>query len=187
MNKIVKNNKGITIISLVVTIIISIILAGVSINLILGENGVLTKARNSQKTQDIARISELLELEKGQIGIENDLKASLEGYINQIEKNGILNNKDIVDPENIENGKCYIKMEGKYYYLLEQEGDNVKITYVERPLLLKLVTTQKSNHIDVIANLYNENLEELNSDGAEYEYTIKEEGKEAIGMISLNW
>ena len=178
MNKIVKNNKGITIISLVVTIIISIILAGVSINLILGENGVLTKARNSQKTQDIARISELLELEKGQIGIENDLKASLEGYINQIEKNGILNNKDIVDPENIENGKCYIKMEGKYYYLLEQEGDNVKITYVERPLLLKLVTTQKSNHIDVIANLYNENLEELNSDGAEYEYTIKEEGKE---------
>ena len=40
-----RKNQGITLISLVVTIIILIILAGVSLNLILGENGIIEKTR----------------------------------------------------------------------------------------------------------------------------------------------
>ena len=39
-----KNSKGITLVALVVTIIVLIILAGISINLVLGENGIITKA-----------------------------------------------------------------------------------------------------------------------------------------------
>ena len=35
-----KNNNGITIVALVVTIVVLLILAGVSINLVLGNNGV---------------------------------------------------------------------------------------------------------------------------------------------------
>ena len=46
----IKNNKnGITLIALVVTIIVLIILAGVSINLVLGDNGLITKARNARE------------------------------------------------------------------------------------------------------------------------------------------
>ena len=37
-------NKGITLIALVITIIILLILAGISIAMITGENGILTKA-----------------------------------------------------------------------------------------------------------------------------------------------
>ena len=37
--------KGITLIALIVTIIVLIILAGVSINLILGKNGLIEKAK----------------------------------------------------------------------------------------------------------------------------------------------
>ncbi len=44
-----KANKGITLIALVITIIILIILAGVSINLVLGENGILSKAQTAKK------------------------------------------------------------------------------------------------------------------------------------------
>ena len=35
------NNKGITIVALVITIVVLLILAGVSINLVLGNNGII--------------------------------------------------------------------------------------------------------------------------------------------------
>jgi len=45
----IKNKKnGITLVALVVTIIVLIILAGVSINLVLGNNGIITKARDAR-------------------------------------------------------------------------------------------------------------------------------------------
>ena len=47
MNKL-KKEKGITLIALVVTIIVLIILAGISINLVLGNNGIITKARDAR-------------------------------------------------------------------------------------------------------------------------------------------
>ena len=42
-----KNQKGITLVALVITIIVLLILAGVSISLVLGQNGVLTQASNA--------------------------------------------------------------------------------------------------------------------------------------------
>lgn len=41
----IKNSKGITLVALVVTIVVLLILAGVSINLVLGENGLITQAQ----------------------------------------------------------------------------------------------------------------------------------------------
>ena len=43
-----KNQKGITLIALVITIIVLLILAGVSIAMLAGDNGVLTKASDSK-------------------------------------------------------------------------------------------------------------------------------------------
>ena len=40
----VKKKEGITLIALVVTIVLLLILAGVSLNLVLGNNGIITKA-----------------------------------------------------------------------------------------------------------------------------------------------
>ena len=55
----IKTNKGITLIALVITIIVLLILAGVTIAMITGENGILTKANNSKNetatTQQEAR------------------------------------------------------------------------------------------------------------------------------------
>ena len=48
-----KRSKGITLIALIITIIVLLILAGVSISMVVGENGVLTQATNaSEKTGD---------------------------------------------------------------------------------------------------------------------------------------
>ena len=43
----IKTNKGITLIALVITIIVLLILAGVTIAMLTGDNGILTKDRKS--------------------------------------------------------------------------------------------------------------------------------------------
>ena len=50
IRKVIKTNRGITLIALVVTIVVLLILAGISLNLVLGQNGLITKARDA-KTQ----------------------------------------------------------------------------------------------------------------------------------------
>lgn len=42
-----KSRKGITLIALVVTIVVLLILAGVSISLVLGNNGLITKSKEA--------------------------------------------------------------------------------------------------------------------------------------------
>ena len=43
-----KSKKGITLVALVVTIVVLLILAGVSINLVLGNNGIVKKAQDAK-------------------------------------------------------------------------------------------------------------------------------------------
>ena len=44
----VKTNNGITLIALVVTIVVLLILAGISISMVLGNNGLITKAKDAK-------------------------------------------------------------------------------------------------------------------------------------------
>lgn len=52
--KILKKNNGITIVSLVVTIIVLIILAGISISTLVGDNGIITVAKRARENMEIA-------------------------------------------------------------------------------------------------------------------------------------
>lgn len=49
-----KGTKGITLVALVVTIIILVILAGVSINLVIGNSGIIAKAQIAKKNAENA-------------------------------------------------------------------------------------------------------------------------------------
>ena len=48
------NNNGITLIALVVTIIVLLILAGVSINMLTGQNGILNRAAEAKEKTETA-------------------------------------------------------------------------------------------------------------------------------------
>ena len=63
MKTITKTNKGITLIALVITIIVLLILAGVSIATLTGQNGILSKASNAEKENDIADTKEQIKIE----------------------------------------------------------------------------------------------------------------------------
>ena len=64
MNKVLirKNAKGITLIALVITIIVLLILAGVSIAMLTGQNGILTQAQNAKTTNENKSAEEKVKL-----------------------------------------------------------------------------------------------------------------------------
>ena len=57
-----KNNRGITLIALVITIIVLLILAGVSIAMLTGENGILNQATDARDDTKAAEIREKVEM-----------------------------------------------------------------------------------------------------------------------------
>ncbi len=56
-----KKERGITLVALVVTIVVLLILAGVSISMVLGNNGIVTKAKSTQVEQNKAYGKEVIE------------------------------------------------------------------------------------------------------------------------------
>ena len=59
-----KNNNGITLIALVITIIVLLILAGISISILTGENGILRRATKTKIRTEEAKIEEEISLLK---------------------------------------------------------------------------------------------------------------------------
>lgn len=86
-----KKNEGITLIALVVTIIVLIILAGVSMNLILGDNGIITKAKWAKKTYGEEAIREKVSLILGEyVTEENETNKSLQEYLEEQSTKGTI-------------------------------------------------------------------------------------------------
>ena len=61
-SKAFKRNKGITLIALVVTIIILLLLAGISITMLTGQNGILTRTGEAKEKTGTAQTEELVKL-----------------------------------------------------------------------------------------------------------------------------
>ncbi len=84
MKKLLKKNKGITLVALVVTIVILLILAGISINMVLGENGIITKAKKAKKDTNDSQSAEISGLSKldqflNQYGEIEDITDQIDG------------------------------------------------------------------------------------------------------------
>ena len=67
----VKENKAITLIALVITIIVLLILAGVTITALSGDNGILTNASRAKYATELSQYKEELERYKGEKLLEN--------------------------------------------------------------------------------------------------------------------
>lgn len=67
-----KNQKGITLIALVITIIVLLILAGVSIAMLTGENGILKKAGEATTNTTDAEVEEAIKLAVADIIADNE-------------------------------------------------------------------------------------------------------------------
>ncbi|NLC87547.1 MAG: hypothetical protein GX682_02035 [Clostridiaceae bacterium] len=72
-----KNVNGITLVSLVITIIILIILAGVSINLVVGQDGIITKAKQAKENIELAQIEEQTRLNDIYTSMNNETSGGI--------------------------------------------------------------------------------------------------------------
>ena len=92
-------NKGITLIALVVTIVVLLILAGITISLVFGSNGVIQKAKDSKEQTEIGEMREKLEMAKVPVYADGNGSYKVQDYWNRIESEGLIADKtvDIID------------------------------------------------------------------------------------------
>ena len=119
------NSKGITLIALVVTIVVIVLLGGMSINLLFGNEGILDKAKEAGKEYDVSAIKESLELEKAPVQLEKLGTVNLEDYLAQI-TSGNKNFEVSVDENN--GTEAEITVNGKHkFFLKDNLNGNVEI------------------------------------------------------------
>lgn len=115
-----EKNQGLTMISLVITIIVLLILAGVSINLIIGDNGILTRATTVEVTFNKSEVIEEINILATEKYLEAYNKASAAGdvgnfqnYYNPTKVIYFLLGKDD-DGNDVTDAKKYIEPLGGY-------------------------------------------------------------------------
>jgi len=113
-----KDNNGIILVALVVTIIVLIILAGISINLILGDNGIITKAKEASKAQEIAEIKENVQMKIAELEMQ---KLQNGQVITQAEIETILQSQNLEVIKNDDETIKSIKPVGKDYEIPYEE------------------------------------------------------------------
>ena len=92
-------NKGITLIALVVTIVVLLILAGITISLVFGSNGVIQKAQDSKEQTEIGEMREKLEMAKVPVYADGNGSYKVQDYWDRIESEGLIADKkvDVID------------------------------------------------------------------------------------------
>lgn len=171
-----KDVKGITLIALVITIIVLLILAAVSIAMLTGENGLLQKATKAKKENKLAQAKEQINLMLQEYRIERDTGSnkSFENFLQEKK-----NDKKIDGYGKNEN---YNENSTK---LWDIELDGYFFTVDEDPLKILLYATTKVRpkaSVEMITNGY-----VLEGNIVQFKITIElpEELKDAVTSVNL--
>ena len=165
-----RNMKGITLIALVITIVILLLLAGVTIAMLTGENGILTKAQNAKGNWNAKQAKEQIEL------VVTDAKIHNNGMsINkQILKDGLIGLGVENLPENAEDITFDLSVTlNNYLFKIYENGKVEQVTGIQIPSSIKLIpgetieiNVDKSEDVSgtVTWNVENENITTIDTD-----------------------
>ena len=135
-----RNQKGITLIALVITIILLLILAGISIATLKGENGLFSKATSAKEKAKKAEIKEEIQLALQEIQVEEIPKGN--NVTLETLANGQLANKLTGITATLENNEIIVEYKGYYCkiddnfnvsILGEEEVKGIKVSYTLDP------------------------------------------------------
>ena len=142
INENTKNEKGITLIALVITIIVLLILAAVSIAMLTGENGILKKASSAKEE---TKKAELIELAQTDI-IEK--QADNNGSITKKDLKSVLNKYFLSVPDDLNNNtKLTANSNYGSYEIALSDIYNGKITeYTENNVTEKMIADNPSKY-----------------------------------------
>ena len=78
------NKDGITLVALVVTIVVLLILAGITIQLLINDGGIFNQAQRSKEQTRIGELLDKFNVSEATVALEKLGKPSLEDYIMKI-------------------------------------------------------------------------------------------------------
>ena len=188
----IQENKAITLIALVITIIVLIILAGVAINLTLGQNGLFARAKQASENYRIAKEKEELQLEIANIQTqtikEEGRVATLQDLYNKIDKMKFaieISNEKIADIDSTIVNPTYAvvnKIESNIYFTVDKKLEIIKVE-------VKGKATQKAEIVKV-SNIIWENgkvtVELTTKETGTIEYKVGEDGIYQTGTTINN-
>ena len=109
-----KNQNGLTLIALIITIIVMIILAGVSLSLTTGDDGVLNKAKLAREETRAGQVKEILDLWVEDTKIAREIGTNdeepIDEVINRLHEDGLLTVNEVNDIRNKENVNKEVKI-----------------------------------------------------------------------------
>ena len=126
-----KANKGITLIALAITIIVLLILAGVTISLVLGQNGIIGKAQKTQSETDISVGRDQVQLALSSVVADKLTLGKNASDITAEELQEELRNTDSLASVNIGEGNQTFKVKyhvnaKEYMYVIDIDKQTVK-------------------------------------------------------------
>ena len=125
-----KKQKGITLIALVVTIVVLLILAGVTISLLLDENGIIAKSKDARNANRAGAIKEEITLWKAEkFAADNGAGSheSMDDFLARLKTRGLISDEDIAtikDTRKLQVGKETIVFPSDAKTLVQAFKDN---------------------------------------------------------------
>lgn len=117
-----KKESGITLIALIITIIVLLILAGVSISMVVGDNGILAQAGKAKSETRGALLQEKIEIYNAEINIASETDSEIETdivkFVEELESEGIITE---IEKEEILTTGSLTTSDEVYYFV--KEGD----------------------------------------------------------------
>ena len=141
------NNKGVTLIALVVTIIVLLILAGVGIATLTGEDGIITNAQKAQVATVEAEVVDRMNLAYSSLKTEATIKMSTEaGYkpVEHIEELAQVVAKELGVKSQKEE-VAEVVTDGKYHVYYQEGGTTITLLYGDNKFALKAGSVAKNN------------------------------------------
>ena len=187
-NNIYLNNKhGITLIALVVTIVVMLILAGITIQTALGDGGLIDLANQSNEQQIIATYKDRI----GIVGINWSLNRALDDSVTvddlwqDMQDAGIIEDKDRDVEKLDDNGNYIITVpEGYKFQIHINEYDDVEVEYIGKdnnllPYISAItVVSQTTNSVELQVSV-----SRLNNGTLNYYYKVKGESDESYQLV----
>lgn len=173
-----KNNKGITIIALVVTIIVLLILSSISISYVVNKNGIIDNVNKNKENAEIRSIESKLQTESTSFNIQNNGKLNLEKYMSKVGKidEWKVNENDEEDEieESVKKNVKEIVVNDKYVFEIKLDNEGIKIEYLGKKGKLgpRVIWHTYSNTYDTLTL----NVVTRRNKGGNIQYWIKERG-----------
>lgn len=145
-NKLMKeNNNGITLIALVITIVVLIILASITINVLIGKNGIIERGKRAKELTVISQYKEKIEMIKIEAKFKyKSMEITLENLKNEFESDSQKYWVNIVE-QVVDSGIEKIKLitrDGYVFYITENTTE-----YRGKGQVAEIITAEEISYI----------------------------------------